>query len=55
MLENQLAPGLMLLKTSLSQSISTRPEGNTWSAIIKIMVLNKIDTFKKQLDLKNDN
>ena len=29
MSENQLAPGLMRLKTKLSPNITTRPEGNT--------------------------
>ncbi len=35
MLENQLAPGLMRLKTKLSPGITTRPEGNTGERISK--------------------
>jgi hypothetical protein len=35
MLENQLAPGLMRLKTKLSPGITTRPEGNTEERISK--------------------
>ena len=35
MLENQLAPGLMRLKTKLSQGITTRPEGSIGERISK--------------------
>jgi hypothetical protein len=35
MLENQLAPGLMLLKTKLSPGITTRPEGSIGERISK--------------------
>ena len=35
MLENQLAPGLMRLKTKLSPGITTRPEENTGERISK--------------------
>ena len=35
MLENQLAPGLMRLKTKLSPGITTRPEVNTGERISK--------------------
>ncbi len=35
MLENQLAPGLMRLKTKLSPGITTRPEGSIGERISK--------------------